>query len=209
MVTITQSILEYNGGSLVGIKGKDCVAIACDTRLGVQFTTQAHDFQRVFKLSKKCLVGFVGLGGDIQTFHNYLRYRLNLYELRENREMSTETIANFLTTSLYQRRTSPYFIEPIIVGYDEKDQPYVTGSDLIGSLIEGDYFVCAGPAAELLMGGCETYVKPDMNEEELFEVTSQVLLAATDRDAISGWGAVVYLLTKDGIKAKTLKCRMD
>lgn len=27
-------IFEYNGGSIVGMKGKNCVAIACDRRFG-------------------------------------------------------------------------------------------------------------------------------------------------------------------------------
>jgi 20S proteasome subunit beta 3 len=30
--------------------------------------------------------------------------------------------------------------------------------------------------------------------EELFEVLSQCLLAAVDRDALSGWGAVVHIM---------------
>ena len=30
--------------------------------------------------------------------------------------------------------------------------------------------------------------------EELFEVLSQSLLAAVDRDAISGWGALVHIM---------------
>lgn len=28
------SIFEYNGGSIVAMAGKNCVAIACDRRLG-------------------------------------------------------------------------------------------------------------------------------------------------------------------------------
>ena len=30
------SIFEYNGGAMVAMKGKNCIAIACDRRLGVQ-----------------------------------------------------------------------------------------------------------------------------------------------------------------------------
>ena len=30
--------------------------------------------------------------------------------------------------------------------------------------------------------------------EELFEVLSQCLLSAVDRDALSGWGAVVHIM---------------
>lgn len=28
------SIFEYNGGSIVGMKGKNCIALACDRRFG-------------------------------------------------------------------------------------------------------------------------------------------------------------------------------
>ena len=48
-----------------------------------------------------------------------------------------------------------------------------------------------------------------MKEDELFETVSQCLLSGQDRDALAGWGAVVYVLSKDGCVARTLKGRMD
>jgi 20S proteasome subunit beta 3 len=45
--------------------------------------------------------------------------------------------------------------------------------------------------------------------DDLFEATAQALLAGVDRDALAGWGAVVYLATLDGVTARTLKGRMD
>lgn len=48
-----------------------------------------------------------------------------------------------------------------------------------------------------------------MEPEELFEVISQVLLASIDRDAYSGWGAIVWIITKDKIIERKLKTRMD
>jgi 20S proteasome subunit beta 3 len=42
------SILQYNGGAIVAMAGKNCVAIASDTRLGInQQQTIACDFQKV------------------------------------------------------------------------------------------------------------------------------------------------------------------
>jgi 20S proteasome subunit beta 3 len=35
------------------------------------------------------------------------------------------------------------------------------------------------------------------------------LLSGIERDALAGWGAVVYVVTKDGVTARTLKGRMD
>lgn len=37
-------------------------------------------------------------------------------------------------------------------------------------------------------------VRSMQNPDELFEVLSQSLLAAVDRDALSGWGAVVHIM---------------
>ena len=42
------SILAYNGCAVIAMTGKDCVAIASDLRFGVQQTTQATDFKKVF-----------------------------------------------------------------------------------------------------------------------------------------------------------------
>lgn len=53
---------------------------------------------------------------------------------------------------------------------------------------------------------------PDLvlqDPEELFQATSQALLSGVDRDALAGWGAVVYVVTKEGVTARTLKGRMD
>jgi 20S proteasome subunit beta 3 len=48
-----------------------------------------------------------------------------------------------------------------------------------------------------------------MDKDELFEVVSQSLLAAMDRDSYSGWGATVYILTPDELIVKNIKTRQD
>ena len=37
-------IFEYNGGSVVAMKGKNCVGIACDRRFGQERTTVSCNF---------------------------------------------------------------------------------------------------------------------------------------------------------------------
>ena len=39
--------MEYNGGSVVAMVGKNCVAIASDLRLGNQALTVATNFEKV------------------------------------------------------------------------------------------------------------------------------------------------------------------
>ena len=62
---------------------------------------------------------------------------------------------------------------------------------------------------EALMGICESLWRPDLEAEELFEITAKCMLAGLDRDALSGWGAMVYIITKDKTYAKSLRGRMD
>ena len=56
---------------------------------------------------------------------------------------------------------------------------------------------------------CETFYKEGLGPEELFEVISNCLLSALDRDSLSGWGARVYILTPTELTVRSLKTRMD
>ena len=64
---IKQSIMEYNGGALVAMKGKNCVTVAADRRFGVQALTLGTDFQKIFQINDKLFVGLAGLATDVQT----------------------------------------------------------------------------------------------------------------------------------------------
>lgn len=95
---------------------------------------------------------------------------------------------------IFALRFGPYFVEPVIAGLDSSNKPYICTFDCIGSSNEPDDFVVAGTCEEQLYGMCESLWKPDLAPEDLFEVISQALVNAFDRDAISGWGAKVYVM---------------
>jgi 20S proteasome subunit beta 3 len=59
--------MQYNGGAVVAMVGKNCVAIASDTRLGVQALTVSCDFQKLFPVNDKCYLGLAGLATDVIT----------------------------------------------------------------------------------------------------------------------------------------------
>lgn len=52
-------------------------------------------------------------------------------------------------------------------------------------------------------------LQPNQGPEDLFETISQALLSAVDRDALSGWGAHVYIIEKDKVTKRLLKGRQD
>ena len=70
-------------------------------------------------------------------------------------------------------------------------------------------FQCGGTASEELMAICEAYYKPDMEEEELKFKLHQILTSACDRDMLSGWGAIVYIVNKNGITTEFIKTKQS
>merc|ERR1712072_698715 len=204
------SILEYNGAAIIGMAGKGCVGIASDSRYGIQQMTVGTNMQKIFKVNNKTFVGLPGLATDVQTLHSKLQFRHNLYKLREERDMSCRTFTNVVSSMLYERRFGPWFVEPVIVGLEGEDnKPYLASTDLLGSPVHSDDFTVSGTCTEYMYGSCESLWKPDMEPDELFEVLAQSLMAAVDRDCISGWGGVVHIITPTEVITRTLKARQD
>ena len=81
--------------------------------------------------------------------------------------------------------------------------------DSIGTPQKSDSFETGGTGSELLYGCCEAFWRPNQTPDHLCETISNTLLAALDRDSLSGWGAYVYILTPEGITVKALKTRQD
>jgi 20S proteasome subunit beta 3 len=141
------------------------------------------------------------------------------------------TFAHLVSSTLYEHRFGPYYIEPVMAGVSKTPtggvKPFIAATDLIGCLNFAKDFVVAGTASDKLYGVAEGLWEPDLEPEDLFETISQTLLNAVDRDAFSGWGAVVHVMcvlfhnplfrialilphrTKDQVITRTLKGRMD
>ncbi|GAA5935522.1 proteasome core particle subunit beta 3 [Sporobolomyces koalae] len=203
------SIMELNGGSCLAMVGKDCVAIACDMRLGNQALTVACNFEKVFAVTDRTYIGLPGLASDTITVGDKLRQRVNLYKMKEERTIEPETFCHLVSSTLYERRFGPYFVEPVVAGLNSKGDPFIAATDLIGCINFAKDFVVSGTASEKLFGMAESLWEPDLPAEDLFETISQTLLNAVDRDAYSGWGAVVWIIEKDKVTKRWLKARMD
>lgn len=206
------SILEYNGSGVIAMCGKNCVAIASDTRFGAQQTTISGEMERIFKINNRTLIGLSGLASDVLTVKQKLTQEVNLYSLSEGRDIRPKVFNNLVSGFLYARRFGPYFVEPLVAGLEEKDgefTPFISGQDLLGASVFTDDFVVCGTAESSLFGTAESFFKKDMNEDELFEVLSQAMLAAVDRDCLSGWGGVIHILTPEKYVVRKLKGRHD
>jgi len=200
---------EINGGTSVAMVGKDCVAIACDLRLGLQSLTVSFNFPKIFSYGDVFL-SLTGLATDVISLSELFRFRVNMYRLREEREIEPEVLANLVSSSLYEKRFGPYFTSPIVAGINVRTHaPFICSFDSIGCIDFAKDFVVTGTSSDQLYGMCESLWEPGLGPEELFETVSQALLNAQDRDSLSGYGGVVYVVTKDRVVKRTLKGRHD
>ena len=99
-------------------------------------------------------------------------------------------------------------MQPIVAGVQD-GEPVLCSYDSIGAQCMIERFQCAGTGSEELMAICEAYYKPNMEREELSFKLHQILTSACDRDMLSGWGGIVYIVSKDGITTEYLKTKQS
>ncbi|XP_030386079.1 proteasome subunit beta type-3-like [Scaptodrosophila lebanonensis] len=204
------SHLGQNGGCVLAMCGKDCVSIATDHRFGIRAETISTDFKKVFQMNPQVLLGMTGLQANIITVRDHMIFRKNMYELGESRDIAPKPFTAILSNFLYEHRFGPYYVEPIVAGLDPiTSEPYVCRLDHYGCCNKCDDFAVSGTCFEQLYGICESLWSPNMDQNELFNVTAHAIVSACNRDAMSGFGATIYVMDKDKLVERTLKMRMD
>merc|ERR1711964_367175 len=121
-------------------------------------------------------------------------------------KVSTYSLANFL----YSRRFAPYFIHPVIVGLSDENQPFVATMDSIGAIdIISEGFISIGTTNNEIIGIAEALWREHMDSQELFQVASQILISATNRDCLAGWGLEIIIIQSNCVIERILKSRQD
>merc|ERR1740130_1330083 len=69
------SSYENNGGTTVGISGKDFAVLGSDTRLSRGYSILCRDVPKQIKLTDKCVLVTAGMNADKDTLHKMLRAR--------------------------------------------------------------------------------------------------------------------------------------
>lgn len=168
------------------------------------------------------MVAFVGLDGDVQSLSETLQMEVNNklnralgFEvtpqdgMERKSRLSPQALASLTSHVLYQNR-GRFFVQPLIVGLKERTgAPYLCGMDSIGAQSLSNSFACSGAASHSLYGTAEALWKPDLEPDELVEACGKAFQSALERDCLSGYGALVYLITKEGIVEYELASRND
>jgi 20S proteasome subunit beta 3 len=215
-----QDAMSMNGGSVLAMAGNGCVALAVDKRFGSGSQMVNIAPRHVLSPHAHLMVAFTGLEGDVQSLSQELsvqvhaKTRMLRHQGVRERIISPKAMASLTSHVLYSRRSSPFYVEPLVVGLERKPdsgefQPYLCAQDCLGAKSKSEAFVCSGVASKSLYGTAEALWRPNLSSEELTEVCGKAFLSALERDCLSGYGAIIYIITKDGIMECDLAARND
>ncbi|MEM2819537.1 MAG: proteasome subunit beta, partial [Nitrososphaerota archaeon] len=170
-----------------------------EKRLTYGYFVVSKTVRKVFQITSKIGAACAGFIGDMQNLIRDAQAEINLYRFMYQREPEVRTVAKVLSNYLFSSRFFPYLAETIVGGFDETGG-HILVLDPLGSIIEDDYAV-VGSGAEIAIGVIETSYKPEMNTDELRELAAKAIRASIARDAASGNGIDILIITNDGVKA--------
>ena len=187
----------------VAIKCKDGVVLGNDKRATWGYTVTNKATKKVFKITKYIGIAAYGLIGDFQMLSKIMRAQAKLYKLEAGERISTKSLGKLVSNYLYSRKMYPLLTNLVVAGMD-KDGPKLFTLDAIGSLMPDDYGT-AGTGMLLSIGILEAEYRPDITVEEGEKLVEKAIRNAIKRDAMSGNGIDLLIITKDGSKEKSIE----
>lgn len=181
------------GATTIGLVFKDGVILASEKRYTYGRYVLSKAVKKVFKVSDRIGVACAGLVSDMQSVVQLIAANMKLYELDTGRPCTVRALAKLTSQILFYRRLFPLLTQTIVGGVDEEGASlYIL--DPLGSVIRDEYAV-VGSGAEISLGVLEAEYKPNMSLEDSRNLVIKSMRAAMARDATSGDGIDVLIIT--------------
>lgn len=182
------------GTTTLGMVCKDGVVLATERRATMGTLIAHKTTQKLFKIDENLGLTVAGLVGDAQVLARYLSAEVELYKLKRNASMSVKAASTLMANILSGRRYFPYWVALVIGGMD-KDGGHVYSLDAAGGAIEDEY-VTTGSGSPYVYGVLEDNFKEGISTSDGINLAIRALNAAMKRDAASGDGIDLAVISK-------------
>ncbi|MBS7643680.1 archaeal proteasome endopeptidase complex subunit beta [Candidatus Bathyarchaeota archaeon] len=190
------------GATTVGVICQDGVILASEKRVSYGYLVLSKAGKKVFRITERIGAACAGLVSDMQILVRDVAAYSNLFEFDYGRPISVRSAAKVMANVLFQRRLFPLITQTIVGGVDESG-PSLYVLDPLGSVIQ-DKFASVGSGAEVAMGVLESNYKDGLTMQEGRELVLKAIKSAIARDAASGNGVDLLIITKDGITEESI-----
>ena len=178
------------GTSTLGITFDNGVVVGADHRATMGHFIANKSVQKLFGISDYVALTTAGLVGHAQSLSRTLSAELRLYELKHGKPMTVKGAAT-LTANILSGR--PHYVQLLIVGGDDSGSSVYSIDSAGGSI--PDVYCATGSGSPYMYGVLEDQFKDGMSQDDALRVAAKALLASAQRDAASGNGMDLAVIT--------------
>jgi proteasome beta subunit len=187
---------SMKGTTTLGIVFAEGVILATEKRATMGYMIASKKAKKVYQVAERIGMTTAGGVGDAQQLARILTVECNLYQIRRSRPITVGATATLLSNYLNQNRYFPYYVQLLVGGVDEHG-PSVYSVDAMGGATKEEEIVATGSGSPMAYGVLEDRFKKNMTEDEAIDIAIRSLKSAMKRDAGSGEGIQVVVITKD------------
>jgi proteasome beta subunit len=187
---------SMKGTTTVGLVFAGGVILATEKRATMGYMIASRKAKKVYRIADRIGMTTAGGVGDAQQLARILTVECNLYQIRRTRPITVGASATLLSNYLNQNRYFPYYVQLLVGGIDESG-PSVYSVDAMGGATKEDEIVATGSGSPMAYGVLEDRYRSDMSEDEAIETAVRALKSAIKRDAGSGEGIHVVVITQE------------
>jgi proteasome beta subunit len=187
---------SMKGTTTLGIVFAGGVVLATEKRATMGYMIASRKAKKIYQIAERIGMTTAGGVGDAQQLARILTVECNLYQIRRSRGITVGAAATLLSNYLNQNRYFPYYVQLLVGGVDEHG-PGVFSVDAMGGATKEEEIVATGSGSPMAYGVLEDRFHANMPEDEAIDLAVRSLKSAMKRDAGSGEGIQVVVVTKD------------
>jgi proteasome beta subunit len=187
---------SMKGTTTVGLVFSEGVILATEKRATMGYMIASKKAKKVYQVADRIGMTTAGGVGDAQQLARILTVECNLYQIRRSRPITVGAASTLLSNYLNQNRYFPYYVQLLVGGIDEHG-PSVYSVDAMGGATKEEEIVATGSGSPMAYGVLEDRFTIGMSEDEAIDLAIRALKAAMKRDAGSGEGVHVVVITRE------------
>lgn len=189
--------LKYHGTTTVALTCSDGVVLCTDTRVTAGYLYIAHrQGKKVHRIDDHVGVTIAGTVAEAQSMIDTLKYYANLYKLENEKPIPVKSLGRISANIFFQNRYYPFIADFLIGGWDSIDGNVVYSVDFFGALTKEDA-VSTGSGSPVAYGIIEDQYRKGMKVDQVVPIAIQAVIAAIKRNAGTGDGFDVAVITKE------------
>ncbi|HON81332.1 MAG TPA: archaeal proteasome endopeptidase complex subunit beta [Methanoregulaceae archaeon] len=184
------------GTTTVGLVFEDGVVLATELRATMGYLIASKKAKKVYRIADRIGMTTAGGVGDAQQMARLMTVECSLYNIRRGRPMSVVAASTLLSNILNNNRVFPFYVQLLVGGVDESG-PSIFSVDALGGATREEESVATGSGSPMAYGVLEDRYRKGMPRDEAVALAIRAVRAAMKRDAGSGEGIHVVVITRD------------